>query len=30
MNKIIVKHNDKVIGTLALTKEKKVAFQYSE
>ena len=30
MNKIFVKYDDRIVGTLALTKEKTVAFQYSE
>ena len=30
MNKIYVKYDNQIIGTLALTKEKKVAFQYSD
>ena len=30
IEKLFVKCNDKIVGTLALTKDKKVAFQYDE
>lgn len=29
-NKLIVKYNDQIVGTLAMTGEKKIAFQYAE
>lgn len=30
MNKCIVRYNDRVVGTLALTKDKKTAFSYDD